>query len=592
MNSVVEYKNGRPYISIDGKLHYPLAYTTYFEECGEFSDFIKADYKMFFVNVSFTDLPINNVSGFSPFRTGVFENNEPDYIEFDGVVGEILAECPDALIFPRINVAMPREWIADNTDECVLTSSGMREALWSKRFLDDGAKLLEKLVSHIRSSDYSNRIAGYQVCGGTTQEWMHHDMAGSFSEKGFQQFCIWMKEKYGKTNVPVITKDDLFKPGFNEIVSRYGEFCCETAAAAVEHFCKTLKSLINNEQIVGAFYGYNAFVNDTLLGLSGLRHIIDSPYIDFFSSPCCYDCNRKLGIDWGDMIAEKSLKLHNKLYFVECDIRTSLTKRMQESRPGWYTGDYFKLVDDEGNKTVWSGPDTLELSISAIRKAFAHQLTKSSGIWWFDMWGGWYHNEKIMLELSEMRNIAENSKANVDAYPSADTVVFIDEKAYFNNPRCSDCCNSVNNIRVAMGNTGIPFDLCMTEDAKKVIGKYKAAIFTTPLPSDSGKEAMRLCEKMNIPYFFPEGEKIFISTDELREFLVSKGVHCYNSKNNVIYCGNGFIGLHTSAEGDVEIKLPEKYKVKALLGTSIEEQSTDVISLYMKKHGTALFELL
>ncbi len=591
MNSFVEFKNGRPYISIDGNLHYPLAYTTYFEERGEFSDFIKSDYKMFFVNVSFTDLPINNVSAFSPFKTGVFEKSEPDYKEFDGVVGGILAECPDALIFPRINIAMPRKWIADNADECVSTSSGMREALWSKRFLDDGAKLLGRLVSHIRSSDYSNRIAGYQVCGGTTQEWMHHDMAGSFSKKGFQQFCIWMKEKYGKTNVPVITKDDLFKPGFNETVSRYGEFCCETAAAAVEHFCKTLKSLINNEQIVGAFYGYNAFVNDTLLGLSGLRHIIDSPYIDFFSSPCCYDCNRKLGIDWGDMIAEKSLKLHNKLYFVECDIRTSLTKRMQESRPGWYTGDYFKLVDDEGNKTVWSGPDTLGLSISAIRKAFAHQLTKSSGIWWFDMWGGWYHNEKIMLELSEMRNIAENSKANADAYPSADTVVFIDEKAYFNNPRCSDCCNSVNNIRVAMGNTGIPFDLCMTEDAKKVIGKYKAAVFTTPLPSDSGKEAMRLCEKMNIPYFFPEGEKIFISTDELREFLVSKGVHCYNSKNNVIYCGNGFIGIHTSAEGEVEIKLPEKYKVKALLGTSFEEKSTDVISLYMKKHDTALFEL-
>jgi hypothetical protein len=59
----------------------------------------------------------------------------------------------------------------------------------------------------------------------------------------------------------------------------------------------------------------------------------------------------------------------------------------------------------------------------------------------------------------------------------------------------------------------------------------------------------------------------------------------------VIYCGNGFIGIYTSAEGEVEIKLPEKYKVKALLGISIEEQSTDVISLYMKKHDTALFEL-
>ncbi len=338
---------------------------------------------------------------------------------------------------------------------------------------------------------------------------MHHDMAGSFSEMSIEKFRLWMKDKYNVNDITAITKDDLFKAGFNENVSRYGEFCCEAAANAVEHFCRILKKLINNEQVVGVFYGYNAFVNDILLGLSGLSHIIDSPYIDFFSSPCCYDCNRELGADWGDMIAEKSLKLHNKLYFVECDIRTYLTRKMQEARPGICSDEYYNLVDDKGNKTVWSGPETLELSVSAIRKAFAHQLTKALGIWWFDMWGGWYHNEQIMLEMDKMRGIAEKLKDKANIYPSADTVVFIDEKAYFNNPRYSDVCNSVNNIRVAMGNTGIPFDLCMTVDAGKVIDKYKAAIFTTPLPSESGKEAMALCEKMNIPYLFPEGEKKF-----------------------------------------------------------------------------------
>lgn len=592
MNSLIEFKNGKPYISIDGALHYPLAYTTYFEECAEFSDFIKAGYKMFFINVSFTKLPINNVSGFSPFRTGVFEGDEPDYREFDGVVCEIFAECPAALIFPRINVAMPEEWIENNLTECVSTPSGMREALWSEKYLRDGAEFLAALVSHIRCAPYSNRIAGYQICGGTTQEWMHHDMAGSFSETGLQKFHLWMKNKYNEAYVPEITREDLFKPGYNETVSRYGEFCCETASKAVEHFCKTLKQLINNEQIVGAFYGYNAFVNDPLLGLSGLRHIIDSPYIDFFSSPCCYDCTRELGVDWGDMIAEKSLKLHNKLYFVECDIRTYLTRRMQESRPGSFSDNYFALKDDKGNKTVWCGPDTLSLSLSAVRKAFSHQLTKFSGIWWFDMWGGWYHDEEIMLELSKMKNIAEESKTKTSSYPSAQTVVFIDEKAYFNNPRYSDISCSVNNIRVAMGNTGIPFDLCMTEDAPKVIDKYKVAIFTTPLPSESGKKAMTLCENHNVPYLFPEGDKIFISTQKLREFLVSKGVHCYNPDNNVVYCGGGYIGIHTSREGEVEIKLPEKYKVRSVLGVKLEEQETDVISLYMEKHDTALFELI
>jgi len=592
MNSFINYKNGKPYIYVNGALHYPLAYTTYFEECGEFSDFIKSGYKMFFVNVSFTDLPINNVSGFSPFRTGVFEKETPDYKEFDGVIGEILDQCPDALIFPRINIAMPRKWIDNNTDECVSTPSGNREALWSKKFLEDGAVLLTELVSHIRSAAYSDRIAGYQVCGGTTQEWMHHDMAGSFSQTSLKNFHQWMKDKYNEDNVPEIVKADLFKSGFNKTVSRYGEFCCRVAANAVEHFCKVLKNIINNEQVVGAFYGYNSFVNDIMLGLLGLRHIIESPYIDFFSSPCCYDCNRSLGVDWGDMIAEKSLKLHKKLYFVECDIRTFLTRKMQEARPVKISDKYYSLVDDNGNKTVWSGPDTLELSVSAIRKAFAHQLTKGSGIWWFDMWGGWYHNKEIMLEMSTMRSIAEKAKENAEVYPSAETVVFIDEGAYFNTPRGSDICNSVNNIRVAMGNTGIPFDLCMTEDVQMVIDQYKAAIFTTPLPSDSGKKAMELCEKMNIPYLFPEGDKIYTSTAELRNFLVSKGVHCYNAENNVVYCGGGYIGIHAAKEGELDIVLPQKYRVKALLGASLQEKETDIISLRMKKHDTALLELI
>ena len=593
MRSQIEFKNGTPYINIDGVLHSPLAYTTYFEECGEFSDFIKAGYRMFFVNISFTDLPINNVSGFSPFLTGVFENENPDYDEFDTVVRKIISECPDALIFPRINIAMPRKWIAENPSECVETPSGMRESLCSEKFLNDGSELLKELVSHIRRADYSASVAGYQLCGGTTQEWMHHDMAGSFSKKSVIMFREWMKEKYNINDVPEFTKDDLFRAGYNETVSRYGEFCCEMAANAVRYFCKVLKDYINNEQVAGVFYGYNAFVNDPLLGLHGLRHIIDSPYIDFFSSPCCYDDNRKLGLDWGDMLPVGTVKNHGKLYFVECDIRTHLTKRMQDSRPGRYPENILLLTDADGNKTVWSGPETKELSVSALRKAFAHQLTKGSGIWWFDMWGGWYHDKEIMTEMKKMKDIADLSQTKSDAdFPKAETVVFIDEKAYFNNPKGTHLCNSVNNIRVAMGNTGIPFDLCMTEDAESVLHKYKFAVFTAVLPSESGKAALEMCRQMNIPFIQPDSEKTYIPTAELRGFLVSEGIHCYNTGGNVVYCGGGYVGIHSVNDGIVNITLPEKYKVRQVLGTGFTECKTELISLDMKKHDTVLFELL
>ena len=593
MRSKVEFINNKPLIVVDGNEYVPFAYTTYFEECGRFSDFIENGYKIFFVNISFTDLQINNVTGFSPFRTGVFEDIEPNYEEFDGVVHNILSECPDALIFPRINVAMPRKWIVENPDECVVTPHGLRESLCSEKYLYDGAELLKNMLSYFHAADYKDSIAGYQLCGGTTQEWMHHDMAGSFSEKSIEKFRLWMKDRYNEENVACITKDDLFKSEFNETVIRYGEFCSEMAAKTVKHFCRVLKDYTNAEQIVGVFYGYNAFVNDMLLGLHGLRYIIDSPYIDFFSSPCGYDECRKLGIDWGDMLPSESLKIHGKLYFVECDIRTFLTRQMQDSRPGRYPDGIYTLADSNGNATVWKGPDTPELSLSAIRKAFAHQLTKGSGVWWFDMWGGWYHDKHIMSEMENMKNIAEEAvKKSADLYPSAQVVLFIDEKAYLNNPRGSRYCHSVNIIRSAMGNTGIPFDLCMAEDAEKVLPKYKCAIFTAPFPSESGKGAVKLCEKLNIPYIYPDEAKSHFSVDELREFMISNGVHCYNEDGNVIYCSGGYIGVHSVADGEIKIKLPGKYRIKVISGACLYETEADFVLLQMAKHDTVLFELI
>ena len=592
IKSYIEFKNEKPFININGELHYPLAYTTYFDECGEYSDFISHGYRMFFVNVSFTTLPINNVTGFSPFQTGVFENDTPCYDEFDGIVRNILSECPDAFIFPRINIAMPRKWIEENAAECVETPTGKRESLGSEKFLNDGTELLMLLVSHIRSSDYSERIAGYQICGGTTQEWMHHDLFGSFSEKGLRKFSSWMKNNYGIENTEIPSKE-LFTKGFvNNTTKKYIEFSNKTAASAINHFAKELKEYINNKQIVGAFYGYSAFVGNSLYGLHGLRFIIDSPYIDFYSSPCGYDNVRQLGVDWGDMIPVDSLKEHRKIAFIECDIRTHLTRRMQDSRPGRYSYEHYGLTDNNGNKTIWIGPETEDLSVSAIRKAFAHQFIKNSGIWWFDMWGGWYHSDRIMDEISRMKEIAYSSinKSNKD-FPAAEVVVFADEKAYSNIPYSTPLDRTVRDARVAMGNAGIPFDLFMIEDFSKVISNYKFAIFTAPVPSDDGKNAIEYCKTNNIPYITVTEEKTTFSTDELRDILISAGVHCYNDKGNVIYCGNGYIGIHIIDDGAVKIDLPEKYNVRQILGSGFSECETDSISLDMKKYDTVLFEL-
>ncbi len=587
LKSHIEFCKNRPFVAINGELYYPLAYTTYFEECAEYADFIKSGYRMFFVNVSFSDLPINNTTGFSPFLTGVFEDDKPDYSEFDGRIKELLSLCPDVLIFPRINIAMPRKWISENREECVNTPTGFRESLYSDKYLSDGGKLLLSLVEHIRKSDYADRIAGYQLCGGNTQEWFHHDLKGSFSRTSFDKFCMWMNERYNISNVPKIFKDDLENDVFNETIARFGEFSCEMAAKTAEHFSKILKEYIDGEQIVGVFYGYNAYLNEVLWGHHGLRHIVASPFIDFFSSPCGYDESRSLGVDWSDMLPTASLKANNKLYFVECDIRTHLTKRMQSSRPGKYPESIYLQEDTNGKKTVWSGPETKELSLSALRKAFIHQLCKGSGIWWFDMWGGWYHDADIMSELCKMREtVSASFHKDSNAFPKAETVVFIDEKAYFGART-----HSVNIIRGNLGKTGIPFDFCMVEDCESVIEDYKAAVFTAPVSSASGIKAKKLCKTANVHYIETNPEKPYYSKDELMKFLISCGVHCYNDNGNVIYCGNGYLGVHAVSDGDIEIRLPAKYIVKSLLGTEFSSEETDIFHIFMKQYDTAVFEL-
>ena len=586
IKSRIQFVGNRPMISINGELRSPIAYTTYFHECGQWSDFIKSGHRMFFINVSFTDLPINNVTGFSPFRTGVFETDVPDYSEFDETVRRIVAECPDALIFPRINIAMPRKWIAEHPYETVTTPSGNRESLFSDSFLNDGATLLKKLLCHIRSAEFSDRIAGYQLCGGTTQEWFPHDLFGSYSQMGMDKFKKWAFEKHGIEDINIPEKSD-FDIGINtEEVTLYYEFCNELVSRTVEHFARVTKEYINNEQIVGVFYGYNGFVSDPLWCTHGLRHIINSPYIDFFSSPCAYDDTRNLGLDWGDMIPVDSIKHHRKLCFIECDIRTHLTRRMQDSRPNEYPDDILKLTFPDGRKTVWSGPDTLELSLSAIRKVFAHQLAKGSGIWWFDMWGGWYHSPELMNEMQTLRKIYEASNTKA----VSEVAFFIDEGAYKNIPRGNTLLSAVNNTRVAMGNTGIPFDTYMVEDAKDVLAKYKFAIFSAPISTEEGRHAVEICESFNIPYIASTEEKPHYSTPELRDIIVKSGIHCYNTDNNVIYRGNGVLGIHTQNNGETRISLPQKYRIKPLLGTDIPEQVTDTISFTIPKHTTILFE--
>jgi hypothetical protein len=202
------------------------------------------------------------------------------------------------------------------------------------------------------------------------------------------------------------------------------------------------------------------------------------------------------------------------------------------------------------------------------------------------MWGGWYHHPEIINELKSIREIFESSKgSNV-----SEAVLFIDERAYSNIPRGSHLSNAVNNIRVALGNTGVPFDTYMVEDAEEIIDRYKFVIFSAPIPSKEGLDAIALCNEKKIPYICATEDKTVFSTNELRDIFISNGVYCYNENNSVIYRGNGILGIHTSQNTQGSISLPKRSNIKPLFTADTTEQEADIINLCLPEHSTLIYQ--
>lgn len=591
LTSSIRVHDGKPVLCIDGQLTPAMAYTTYFEERSCYEDFLDAGYRIFFVNVSFTRSPINSFTGFSPFRVGVFEDPaRPDYSEFEDAVEKILKTCPDAVIIPRIYASMPTWWAACHPEDSIPTSKGgHREALFSEAYRKDGAELLTRLVRHIKSAGYAHRVGGWQLCGGQTQEWIHHDCHGSLSPAAAAPYRRWAKAHCGVENARLPLAEDYLSDGrYSQTIEnakRYARFCNLEVAKTLELFAEVIKKETDHSQVVGAFYGYAYQCNGTpLFGTHGLRSLLDSEALDFFSSPNAYSKNRAFGIDWADMIPVDSIKYHGKLCFIECDIRTYLTTGVQKARPNEYDGNIY-------SDAVWAGPPTAVLSREALRKCFAHQITKASAIWWFDMWGGWYHDPLLMQALTEMKQIYDAEAPDKDTTLSPEVVFFADERGFSEMLIDSPQINAVAQTRTNMGPVGAPYDAFMVEDAEFALAGCKAAIFPFPTASEAGKQAMALCKQRGIPYLTATETHFELTTREIRAFLKDSGVHLYTEENDVVYAGNGYLGLHSVAAGTKTLKLPGTFRLRPVFCAEIPEQITDTLVFDLPENGTALFSV-
>ena len=597
--SAINTKNGLPVLTVNGEAIVPCGYMSYAMDKADYSGFIACGYKLIFVPVYAGDRGINPMSGIRPFYPGfwigkdqydfsVVENNFKKVIS-DHKPGEIW-------IIPRVMVEPPSFWEKMNPRELCRDFSGksIHQSYSSDVWLLDTRKAMLALQNFFQTSKIDEYIAGWQIACGWTEEFMRPSIypmqMTDYSETSVMAWKSYLKERYQDIEalneewatahqafddicVPSPAERAYFTEGevnYPAPVAEYNRFRSVETANALIMLARYAKEIIGNK-VVGAFYGYAG----TRFGHDAIDLVLESPYVDFLASPFAYDTQRAPGTDWVLQGVLGSTKLHNKLWFTECDVRTHLSKPISIAMP--HANPIGNTMYDG---PIWYGPDSEEMGVNQMKKAFAKTMSMSGGMWWFDMWGGWFQTEKYM---DTVKKSIELYASQINQKSVAEIAVVYDTYArgYSRNNA------SLEAFLQSVARSGAAYEQFSLTDMDKLDpARYKAIVLlnvhsVSPAlekwkaqnrsvlyvssaweDTDGGKICPCTGGKVRVrkeyqEYFFSE----MPSPQALREAFLTAGAHIYNFTDDIIYAYGKMVSIHAASDGEKRIFLSEKSKI-------------------------------
>jgi len=504
----VKAHNGAPTLFINGKPHPATSYMTYQPDGHNFKTIGDAGVHLY----SFSATPTESTYGLAP---ACWVGPEQfDYAGMDDRAHLLLENDPEAYFFPRVYLGTPPWWADTHPDDLVRYDPGAgppqtfwlchkRIASWaSQTWRDDTAEAIRRLIHHVEGSDYADRVIGYHIASGTTEEWMqwgsNEDQWTDYSPVNTARFRTWLKDKYGSdaslqtawrdAEVTLATaaipprparaqgeRAYLRDPAKAQSSIDYVLYTSWLVTDAIQYFAAMTKEAVNRERLVGVFYGYVLQLageqREQNSGHLALREVFACPDIDFITSPCSY-AFRQLGTGFPHaMSLVDSIKHHGKLWFDENDFRTWLT-------PGAKPGTHGKTATYEG-------------SLLCQQREFAWVLTNRLGMWWFDMRGGWYDDPRMLEQIGHMNRIAE-SCMDVDGHSVAEIAFVVDDKSSaFVRPGNPFSREALVQQLPLLGRVGAPFATVHLADLDNRLDDYTLYIFPNCLaPTSQERKAI------------------------------------------------------------------------------------------------------
>ena len=459
----------------------------------------------------------------SKLWTGTAKNgkNIYDYSVYDEKIISYIASNPNAELIVSFDASVPKWWAEKYPNEMSINKNGSTSgaSFSSEQWKKDMKQVISDLIDHITTQSYAKYIVGFRVTAGRTLEWLPwSDNILDKSPATDKAFRKWLTEKY-KTDAALqkawnddsVTLKTAKQPESEQMTAAvyealldtetqmqgidYHKFLADSTVNAFTDLCSYVKQKTGRKWIVGGYFGYiwNAYSYEANGTLSiGVSKALKNSDVDYFCAPLAYD-ERQQGEDSAYQSMIDSLTANGKLYLCENDIRTVA-----------YQTPYTELEASAHGQTY-----TMSDTRSALIREFSNQITKGSGLWWYDMSGGWFNDDQIYGLITEMQ--AEmTANLNRTRKSVSEIAVLVDEDLYaympynfgptYNLLYASFCLQ-----RQQLATMGAPYDIYYMSDLEngKIPDDYKVYFIMASVEADSSERAA-------IEKYLKNGEKTII----------------------------------------------------------------------------------
>ena len=430
--AAVKLHNGVPTFFFDGTPHSGISYMSYAP-----SETVARNFREVGINLfSFVATPTDSTRDTA--NPAWIAPEKFDFSQLDQRAMTFLNAAPDARLIIRLVMSAPVWWCRQHPEETVKIrkedgtiteffaytnrnqpnpAPSWASELWRR----DTLAALEKLIRHVETSPYADRVAGYHLGSGPTDEWLlwtdrKQGGRSDFSTPNIRKFRAWLREKYGSDealrrawNNAAVTLDTaeipdtrsretsrfgiLRHPRLEQQVIDYSRYTSDLTAETILLFTRAARRMTGGRKAIGVFYGYLMYIPERQdEGHFSLGKVLADDSIDFLASPSSYRFRQTGGAGTSHfMTPVGSVRLHGKLWIDENDIRTSISYK----NAGVAWGQPADLAGDRLQQT----------------KELANVIVNGCGSWWFNVASNRYDHPEIQKLIANLVRCADRSVA-------------------------------------------------------------------------------------------------------------------------------------------------------------------------------------